>query len=126
MFKIAIHCLMLLVLFPFTFSACDHANADRNQYLMHYVQVPQTMEDGSAITDEQVRKFEEYLVQLAGGYTKLNETSGGSLGELGEIRRRAHISYLVGSSSDEREQLAQYVMVNFGYDSYIFAWEVRH
>jgi len=118
--------LLLLAVVAGASSGCDSANAEKTQYLMHYVQVPRNMPDGAPVDPAAIERFEEYLTQLSGGYTKLGDTSGGMLDAQGGVQRGSHISYLVGANSDEREQLAEYVRTNFGYDPYVFAWAVKY
>ena len=112
-------------LISLSITACDGANADRVDYLMHYVQVPVTLPDGSDSADK-IRAFEQHLLAVAGGFTKLGETSGMALDASGAAVEARHVSYLVGIASDERDQLAQYIQLNFQFDPYVFAWAVSY
>lgn len=108
----------LLLLVGFAVSA--HA-ADPKPFHVHFVVVPATLENGLS-SGGAVTLFKKQVLELAGGFTELGATRGGSLENDG-VKQRENLSFIIGADRDISKELKKMSITFFGGDgAFILAW----
>ena len=110
-------CLVLVVAFVAT-----DANADEQKpFFVHFVVVTKTMPDGSD-SGPAVLSFKAEVIKLAGGYTEIGSTSGGSLKADG-VQDQDNITFIIGADKDISKELkAMTKRIFMGDGAFILAW----
>jgi len=110
-------CLCLVMAFAATDSHAD----DQQPFFVHFVVISKTMPNGLDF-DAAVLSFKEEVIKLAGGYTDLGPTRGGSL-NAGNVKHRDNLSFIIGAKKDVSVELKKMTKRLFGGDgAFILAW----
>jgi len=92
-------CLVLTVAFVATDANAD----DQKPFFVHFTVVPKTMPDGSD-AGPALLSFKAEVIKLAGGYTELGPTRGGSLHPDG-VHDQDNITFIIGAKKDISKDL---------------------
>lgn len=108
----AILCLIVCVVLH----AGNASAADQEPFVVHFV-VISTTED-----DPRLREFKKVAITMAGGYTELGATSGGSM-DGGAVKQRDNVSFIIGSKNDISKELKLLTKSLFGGDgAFVLSW----
>lgn len=113
--------LFLLVLAPAFF--CRSVCAESSVYV-HFFVVPESVKEGKNLTDE-LAKLREKLVSLAGGYTELGPSHGGSREPDGRVEtQKSNFSFLVSAPKNITAELEEYIPQHFATKHpFILVWQ---
>ncbi|MGL1863839.1 MAG: hypothetical protein OCC46_15050 [Pseudodesulfovibrio sp.] len=112
-----IFCLILVVAFAATPAQAD----DQKPFFVHFVVVSKTMPDGTD-AGPALLSFKAEAIKLAGGYTELGQSRGGSLVD-GKVQDQENISFVIGASKDISKELKEMTKRLFkGDGAFILAW----
>ncbi len=118
-------------LIPFVLSLClfltvslvaaDGDAGDPKPFFVHFTVVSKTMPDGSD-SGPAVLKFKEEVIKLAGGFTELGPTRGGSLHPDG-VHQQDNLSFIIGADKDISKDLKKMTQRLFkGDGAFILVW----
>jgi hypothetical protein len=96
--------------------------ADEQQpFIVHFVVVPGTMPDGSD-SSPAIMEFRKEVLKLAGGYTELGQSHGGSL-HGGVVKQQENVSFIIGAKKDISPDLKAMTRKLFkGDGAFILSW----
>ena len=110
-------CLVLGLVFGATFASAD----EQKPFFVHFVVVPSATQYG-AETRAAILKFEEEVILLAGGFTELGPSRGGSI-ENGVVKPQENLSFIIGADRDVSKELKALSRKIFKDDgAFILAW----
>ncbi len=110
-------CLVLAVAFVATNATAD----DQKPFFVHFVVVNKTLPDGSD-SGPAVLLFKAEVIKLAGGYTELGSSKGGSL-ENGVVEDQDNLSFIIGADKDISKELKAMTKRLFKDDgAFILSW----
>ena len=91
--------------------------------LVHFLVVPGWIqgEKGGGDVEAALDALKQRMVELAGGFTVLGATSGGS-DSSGEVRHADNYSFLVASDKDISAELQAAVREQFNDDAFLLVW----
>lgn len=111
----------LCLFFAVAFVSTDSDAADQEPFFVHFTVISKTMPDGSD-SGPAILKFKKEVIKLAGGYTELGSSRGGSL-EAGGVHDEDNISFVIGAKSDISMELKEMTKRLFGDDgAFILSW----
>ncbi len=94
---------------------------DQQPFFVHFVVVAKTLPDGSDSAPAVV-EFKKEILKLAGGFTELGSTHGGSLKD-GIVKHRENLSFIIGAKKDISLELKALTKRLFqGDGAFILAW----
>ena len=67
------------------------------------------------------RKF----IELAGGYTDMGQTPGGSLQDDGKIKVQDNLSFMVAAKKDISDEIKEFVPQHFAGNAFILVWPAK-
>lgn len=99
-----------------------HGNDEQKPFVVHFVVLDKELPDGSDAAPA-VLKFEEDVLKLAGGFTEIGTTYGGSLRD-GVVKRQDNFSFIIGAKEDVSLELNKIVKKLYqGEGAFIMSWE---
>lgn len=111
----------VLALFMVMAFAVASPAADAKPFYVHLVVVPAALENGLS-SQPVLPKFKEQVIQLAGGFTEIGATRGGSMGN-GGVKDQENFSFIIGADTDISIKLKKMTKALFGGDgAFILAW----
>lgn len=103
------------------FAASEAQAAEQKAAVVHFVVVPQTLASGYDSAPV-VLEFKKAVIELAGGFTELGPSRGGSVGD-GMVKHEQNISFVIGADRDismELQELADRLFDGKGV--FIMSW----
>ncbi len=105
----------------FAFLSTSAPAEEQKPFFVHFVVVSKTMPDG-ADAGPALLAFKAEAIKLAGGYTELGSTRGGSLKE-GKVQDQENVSFVIGANKDISKELKEMTKRHFkGNGAFILAW----
>lgn len=109
---------LALILCAGTALAADDA---QQPFMIHYVVVPGVMPDGSD-SSTAILEFKKEVVKLAGGYTELGQSHGGSIHD-GMVKQQENVSFIIGAKKDISKKIKSLTKKLFkGNGAFILCW----
>lgn len=113
----ALFCLLLVI-------ACAVPQVDaaeQKDAYIHFVVINQVLPDGSD-SSPVVLEFKKAVIKLAGGFTELGRTRGGSMGD-DMVKHEQNISFIIGADKDISLELRKLTEKLFDGDgAFIMSW----
>ncbi len=110
-----------LGLFATLFVCCAPASAQDNARV-HFIVVPPQTNDGSDLVVA-LNELKKTFIELAGGYTELGKTQGGSKDSGAGVNESANYSFIVAANKDLTKELEAYISEHFsGSRPFILTW----
>lgn len=112
---------LVLAVCAFAFGATDARADSAKPFKVHFTVVPATMPDGSD-AGPALEQFKAEVIKLAGGFTELGPSRGGSLHPDG-VHHSNNIAFLIGADKDISAELKALTLRLFGETSvFILVW----
>ena len=103
-------------------SNCPSGYAESRVYV-HFFVVPAAVKSGKNLSEE-LTTLRQKLVSLAGGYTELGPSRGGSKGPNGEVETEDNYSFLVAAPKNITAELKKYIPEHFATEHpFVLVWE---
>jgi hypothetical protein len=97
----------------------------QSEVMVHFMVVPAQPKDGME-RNHAMAEFREKLAELAGGYTCLEVTDGGSISAAGQYRSELNYSFIVAAEKDMTGELEKLATEFFDADKpFILVWPGR-
>jgi hypothetical protein len=98
------------------------ACAETSVYV-HFFVVPESVKEGKKLADE-LAELREKLVSLAGGYTELGPSKGGSKEPDGRLDTESNIAFIVSAPRNITADLEEYISRHFATKHpFILVWQ---
>lgn len=112
---------ILLISLLFSFGVAQAEEAKQKDAYIHFVVLNQTLPDGSDSTPV-LTEFKKEVIKLAGGFTELGNTLGGSMdGDM--VKHELNISFLIGADRDISLELRKLTNKLFDGDgAFVMSW----
>ena len=94
---------------------------DGSRVMVHFIVVPHEAA-GGADGDQVLVDFKDHLLDLAGGYTELGDTTGGYLPPGGPAVKSPGVSFLVAAPQDISAEIKTWADARFASPAYVLAW----
>lgn len=112
---------LVLAVCAFALGATDARADSAKPFQVHFTVVPATMPDGSD-AGPALEQFKAEVIKLAGGFTELGPSRGGSLHPDG-VHHSNNIAFLIGADRDLSAELKALTLRLFGETSvFILVW----